>query len=47
MACAFAALALAAPAAGADQTVVSATIYPGDQGSVAARSATLSELQTC
>lgn len=46
-ACACAALAIAAPAAGADQTVVSATIYPGAQGSVAAKSATLSQLQTC
>ena len=47
LACACAALAVAAPAAGADQTVVSATIYPGAQGSVAAKSATLSQLQAC
>src|SRR6185437_13024480 len=41
------ALAITAQAAAADQTVVSATIYPGAQGSLATKSATLSQLQTC
>lgn len=44
---AFGSLALAAPPAGADQTVVSATIYPGAQGSVSTKAAPLSVLQTC
>jgi hypothetical protein len=47
VACGCAVLACAAPAGLADQTVVSATVYPGAQGRVATRSATLSALQTC
>lgn len=44
---AFATVAAAASTAGADQPVVSATIYPGAQGSVSARAASLSQLQAC